>query len=80
MVLYKRNDTAKWLKTKSEKDKEKIFTACIKLGRQQRQVYKEREEAIKDYRRKKIEERETYLQKKRKITKKDKTAMFSSFR
>ena len=31
MILYKRNKTADWLKTKSNEEKKKMFQACIKV-------------------------------------------------
>ena len=49
LILFKRNKTADWLRTKSQCEKEKLFKACIKVGRQQRQIHHQREESIKAY-------------------------------
>ena len=38
MILYKRNKTSEWLKTKSDEEKREMFKGCIKLGRQQRMI------------------------------------------
>ena len=59
--MFKRNKTAKWLKTKSSEEKEKLFKACIKMGRQQRQVHCQREEGIRVHRQQVLKEREQAL-------------------
>ena len=41
MILYKRNKAADWLKTKSDEEKKKMFQACIKVGWNQRMIYKQ---------------------------------------
>ena len=46
MILYKRNKTSEWLKTKSDEQKREMFKGCIKLGRQQRRIYKQRKQQI----------------------------------
>jgi hypothetical protein len=61
MIMFKRNKTAKWLKTKSSEEKEKLFKACIKMGRQQRQVHCQREEGIRVHRQQVLKEREQAL-------------------
>ena len=33
LILFRRNKTAKWLKSKSANEKDKLFKACIKVGR-----------------------------------------------
>ena len=65
MVLFKRNQTAKWLKLKSSDEKKKMFKACIKLGRQQRSLHKQREEEIREYRKGVIKKKEEELIRKR---------------
>ena len=50
LILFKRNKTAKWLQTKSVEEKDKLFKACIKVGRQRRQVHHLREESIRAHR------------------------------
>jgi len=66
MVLFKRNRTAEWLKLKTNEEKEKIFKACIKLGRQQRSLHKQREKEIKEHQRSVIRRKETELVRKKK--------------
>ena len=39
--MFYQNQTAKWLKYKDNKEKKKLFKACIKVGRDQRQLYKQ---------------------------------------
>ena len=46
MILYKSNKTSEWLKTKSDEEKREMFKGCIKLGRQQRMIYKQRKQQI----------------------------------
>ena len=41
MILYKRNKTVDWLKTKSDEEKKKMFQACIKVGWNQKMIYKQ---------------------------------------
>ena len=61
MILYKRNKTAEWLKTKSDKEKRDMFNACIKLGRQQRLIDKQRKQQIHLYRKDTLTLREKAL-------------------
>ena len=58
LILFKRNKTAKWLKSRSAKEKDKLFKACIKVGRQRRQVHHQREESIRAHRQKVLQDRE----------------------
>ena len=46
MILYKRNKTSEWLMTKSDEEKREMFNGCIKLGRQQRMIHKQRKQQI----------------------------------
>ena len=46
MIMFKRNKTAKWLKTISCAEKEQLFKSCIKVGRQQCQIHHQRREEI----------------------------------
>ena len=41
--------TAQWLKLKSDEEKKQLFKTCIKLGREQRQLYKQRKHSIETY-------------------------------
>lgn len=50
MVLYSNNKTARWLSQKTADEKTQLFAACMKLGRQQRKVYKQRREEIHAFR------------------------------
>ena len=50
MVLYSNNRTARWLSQKTADEKAQLFSACMKLGRQQRKVYKQRREEIHAFR------------------------------
>ena len=58
LILFKRNKTAKWLKSKSAKEKDKLFKACIKVGRKKRQVHRQREASIRAHRQKVLQDRE----------------------
>ena len=61
MVLYKRNKTADWLKTKRDEEK-KMFQACIKVGQNQRMIYKQRnKELVSHWEKKPLEQREQCL-------------------
>ena len=75
MILFKRNQTAKWLKSKSNEEKKKMFTACIKLGRQQRKLYKERELEIRDYRMNVIKKKEEEIMRRKEEVKKKKESL-----
>ena len=56
--MFKRNKTKEWLKTKSDEEKEQIFKACIKLGRQQRLIHRQRNEEIVCHRQQVLKKRE----------------------
>lgn len=58
MILYKRNKTADWLKAKSDEEKKTIFQACIKVGRNQRIIYKQRKKELISYREETLKQRE----------------------
>ena len=58
MIIFKRNKTAKWLKTISCEEKEQLFKACIKVGRQQRQIHHQRREEIAIHRQQLLKQRE----------------------
>ena len=58
VILFKQNKTRDWLKTKTDREKKEIFIACIKLGREQRQVYQKRKLLIAQHREKQLLERE----------------------
>ena len=47
-----------------------MFTACIKLGCQQREIHEEREKEIEDHLKRKLQEREAYLMKRKEATRK----------
>ena len=66
MVLFKRNKTAAWLKTKSCEEKEKLLKSCIKVGREHRRVDKERQRSIQAHRQEMIKKRELKIISKRK--------------
>jgi hypothetical protein len=40
--MFCQNQTAKWLKSKDDQEKKKMFNACIRVGRDQCQLYKQR--------------------------------------
>ena len=61
MILYKRNKTADWLKTKSDEEKKKMFQACIKVGRNQRMIYKQRNKELVSHREETLKQREQCL-------------------
>ncbi len=69
IILFKRNKTAKWLKTKSREEKEKLFKNCIKIGRQQRQIDEQRQDGIQVHRQQVLKNRELTLVAKRKRVK-----------
>ena len=58
MLMFRQNKTAEWLKCKSDQEKKKLFKACIKTGRDQRQLYKKRKNDILVYQEKVIQEKE----------------------
>lgn len=66
MILYEWNKTAEWLKTKSDEEKREMFQACIKLGRQQRVVDKQRKQQIHLHREETLKLREKALASKQK--------------
>lgn len=66
LILFKRNKTATWLKTKSHGEKEKLFKTCIKIGREQRQLDKCRQQSIQEHRQEVLKKREMDLVTKRK--------------
>ena len=61
MILYKHNKTSEWLKTKSDEEKREMFKGCIKLGRQQRMIYKQKKQQICLHREKTLKLREEAL-------------------
>ena len=61
MILFKQNKTAEWLKTKSDEEKREMFQACIKLGRQQRMIHKQRKQQIHLYRQETLKLRQEAL-------------------
>ena len=63
--MFRNNNTAQGLKSKSDEEKKKLFKACIKLGREQRNVCRQRKQAIQTHREKQILEREQALVAKR---------------
>lgn len=72
IIMFRQNKTAQWLKSKSDEEKQQLFKTCIKLGREQRQVYKQRKHAIQAHRERQILEREHCLIKKRNAEKEKK--------
>ena len=58
VILFKQNKTGDWLKTKTDEEKKEIFKACIKLGREQRQVCHSRKLLIAQHREKRLQDRE----------------------
>ena len=70
--MFRQNKTAQWLKLKSDKEKKQLFKVCIKLGREQRQLYKQRKHAIQTHRERQILEREQTLLQKRNAKKEKK--------
>ena len=63
--MFQNNKTAQWLKSKSDEEKVQLFKACIKLGREQRHVCRQRKQAIQTHREYQIMEREQALVAKR---------------
>lgn len=63
--MFRNNKTAQWLKSKSDEEKVQLFKACIKLGREQRHVCRQRKQAIQTHREHQIMEREQALVAKR---------------
>ena len=72
IIMFRENKTAQWLKLKSDEEKKQLFKACIKFGREQRQLYKQRKHAIETYRERQILEREETRIKKRNAEKEKK--------
>ena len=72
IIMFRQNKTAEWLKLKSDEEKKQLFKACIKLGREQRQLYKQRKHAIETHRERQILEREETHIKKRNAEKEKK--------
>ena len=58
LILYSNNQTASWLSRKSEEEKSKLISACIKLGREQRAIYQARREEIRAYQQNEIKKKE----------------------
>ena len=56
--MFKYNKTAQWLQSKSEEEKKRLFKACIKLGREQRQIGRQRKTEIQKHREKQLLEKE----------------------
>ena len=75
LIMFKRNKTAKWLQTKSKQDKDKLFKACISLGRQQRQLNREREATIQAYRQQVLKQKEESIIKRQSAERKKKEAL-----
>ena len=73
MLMFRQNQTAKWLKSKD--DQEKMFKACIRVGRDQRQLYKQRKNDILVYQQNVIQEKEQALAKKRRQKEERKLAL-----
>jgi hypothetical protein len=66
LILFKRNKTAAWLKKKSHEEKEKLFKACIKIGREQHQIDNQRQKSIQVHRQEVLKKREMDIITKRK--------------
>ena len=77
MLMFHQNQTAKWLKCKDDQEKRKLFKACIKVGRDQRQVYKQRMNDILVYQEKIVREKEQELAKKKRQKQEQKLALCS---
>ena len=65
MLLFSQNQTANWLKSKDGQEKKKLIKACIRVGRDQRKLYKQRKNDIQLHREKVIQEKKEALVKKR---------------
>lgn len=70
IILFKNNKTAEWLQTKSEDEKKALFKACIRLGRKEREVWKQRKDEIEIHREKVIIENERIIAEKQDAQKK----------
>ena len=77
MLMFRQNQTAKWLKCKDDQEKKKLFKACIKVGHDQRQVYKRRKNDILVYQEKIVREKEQELAKKKRQKQEQKLALCS---
>ena len=64
MLLFSQNQTANWLKSKDGQEKKKLIKACIRVGRDQHKIYKQRKNDIQLHREKVIQEKKEALVKK----------------
>ncbi len=62
--MFRQNRTAKWLKSKDDQEK-KMFKACIRVGRDQRQLYKQHKNNILVYQQNVIQEKQALAKKRR---------------